>query len=201
MGYTNKTEFVYGPANFCDDFKLIKFENVLLLSSSLSVSSSRLLRSPCTSLYVRFGVEASFGPRVTQAWAIPPPSWGLLSQRHRQLTTTPETNDLSSARTQIPVLFLAIAWGDSPRIPIPPAPEKHPKYKKTLKNASNLPPRYVSPRTWSLEITPARYWDTFLRIFTLYMTTNDAISWKICLNYNACLTHSMPTNIPPMPRC
>ena len=43
-----------------------------------------------------------------------------------------------------------------PRIPNSP-PEKHPKYKKTLKNVSNLPPRYVfpppPPRTWSLELT------------------------------------------------
>ena len=35
-----------------------------------------------------------------QAWAIPPPSWGLLSQWHRQQTTTTETNEASSARTQ-----------------------------------------------------------------------------------------------------
>ena len=29
---------------------------------------------------------------------------------------------------------------------------------------------------------------TFLRDFTLYMTTNDAIIWKMCLNYTACST-------------
>ena len=48
---------------------------------------------------VPFGAEASSG-HVAQAWAIPPPSWGLLSQWHRQQTTTPETNEASSARTQ-----------------------------------------------------------------------------------------------------
>ena len=54
-----------------------------------------------------------------------------------------------------PVLFPAISWGDSPpEFQIPP-PRKTPKIqKKTLKNASNLPPRYVfPPRTWSLELT------------------------------------------------
>ena len=30
---------------------------------------------------------------------------------------------------------------------------------------------------------------TFLRDFTLYMTSNDAILWKRCLNYITCLTH------------
>ena len=30
---------------------------------------------------------------------------------------------------------------------------------------------------------------TFLRDFTLYMTTNYAIIRKRCLNYNACITH------------
>ena len=30
---------------------------------------------------------------------------------------------------------------------------------------------------------------TLLRACTLYITSKDAISWKRCLNYNACLTH------------
>ena len=56
--------------------------------------------TPCTRhIIVPFGAEASSG-HVAQAWAIPPPSWGLLSQWHRQQTTTPETNEASSARTQ-----------------------------------------------------------------------------------------------------
>ena len=45
------------------------------------------------------------------------------------------------------VLFPAISWGGGdfpPESQIPP--EKHPKYKKTLKNASNLPPDMCSPQ-------------------------------------------------------
>ena len=40
---------------------------------------------------VPFGAEAP-SDHVVQAWAIPPPAWGLLSQWHRRETTTPETN-------------------------------------------------------------------------------------------------------------
>ena len=36
---------------------------------------------------------------VVQVWAIPPPSWGLLSRWHRQQTTTPETNEASSSHS------------------------------------------------------------------------------------------------------
>ena len=60
--------------------------------------------TPCPRYFiVPFGAEAPSG-HVAQAWAIPPPSWGLLSQWHRQQTTTPETNEASSART--PATFL-----------------------------------------------------------------------------------------------
>ena len=56
--------------------------------------------SPCPRHFiVPFGAEAPSG-HVAQAWAIPPSSWGLLSQWHRQQTTTPETNGASPARTQ-----------------------------------------------------------------------------------------------------
>ena len=65
-----------------------------LLLSSLPVSPSRVVRASCTSLY-----QAPSG-HVVQAWAIPPPSWCLLSQRHQQQTTMPETNKASSAWTQ-----------------------------------------------------------------------------------------------------
>ena len=52
---------------------------------------------------VPFGAEALPG-HVAQAWAIPPPSWDLLFQWHRQQTKTPETNEASSARN--PATFL-----------------------------------------------------------------------------------------------
>ena len=56
--------------------------------------------TPCSRHYiVPFFAEAP-SDHVVQAWAIPPPSWGLLSQWHRQETTTLETNGASSARTQ-----------------------------------------------------------------------------------------------------
>ena len=61
-----------------------------LLLSLLPVSPSRVLRAPGTSL-VPFGAEAPSG-HMAKAWAIPPPSWGLLCQWHLQQTTTPETN-------------------------------------------------------------------------------------------------------------
>ena len=35
---------------------------------------------------------------------------------------------------------------------------------------------------------------TFLRDFTLYMTTNYVIIWKRCLNYITCLTHICPAS-------
>ena len=62
---------------------------------------SRVLRAPCTSMHITvpFGAEAPSN-HVVQAWAIPPPSWGLLSRWHRQQTTTPKTNGASSAWTQ-----------------------------------------------------------------------------------------------------
>ena len=43
-----------------------------------------------------------------------------------------------------------------PESQIPPPPQKNTQNTKNIKNASNLPPpppRYVSPRTWSLELT------------------------------------------------
>ena len=80
--------------------------------------------TPCPRhIIVPFGAEAPSG-HVAQAWAIPPPSWDLLSQWHRQQTRS---------------------------VPRP---------------------------------NPA----TFLRDFTLYMTSKDAILWKRCLNYTTCLT-------------
>ena len=60
--------------------------------------------TPCPRhIIVPFGAEAPPG-HVAQAWSIPPPSWGLLSQWHRQQTTTPETNGASPARTHSDIL-------------------------------------------------------------------------------------------------
>ena len=51
--------------------------------------------TPCLRhITVAFGAKAPTG-HVAQTWAIPLPFWGLLSQRHRQQTTTPETNEAS----------------------------------------------------------------------------------------------------------
>ena len=69
-----------------------------LLSSYLPVSPSRVLRAYGTSPY--HSVPEHFRTTRCQAWAISPPPWGLLSQWHRQETTTPETNGASSAQTQ-----------------------------------------------------------------------------------------------------
>ena len=75
------------PAQRYDDFKLVKFKKPAKLLSSLPVSLSRVLPRHIT---VPFGAEAPSG-HVAQASAIPPPSWGLLSdgtdnrrQRQRQ---------------------------------------------------------------------------------------------------------------------
>ena len=87
--------------------------------SSLPVLPSRVLRTP-RHITVPFGAEAPSG-HVAQAWTIPSPSWGLLSQWHRQQMTT----------------------------------------SKSLLRLNR---------------------ETFLRDFTLYMTTNYAIISIRCLN-------------------
>ena len=71
------------PAQRYDDFKLIR----------LPVSPSRVLRAPGTSSYhlVPKHLRATW-PRPEQSHLLP---WGLLSQWHRQQTTTPETNGAS----------------------------------------------------------------------------------------------------------
>ena len=105
------------PAQRYDDFKLIRItcqaachgktehgifvkfkqtsKTAVVLLAGVTISGT-----PCPRHFtVPFGAEAPSG-HVAQAWAIPPPSWGLLSRWHRQETTTPETNGASSARTQ-----------------------------------------------------------------------------------------------------
>ena len=84
----------------------VKFKKPAKLLSSYLPTAVVLLAgvtisgTPCPRHFtVPFGAEAP-SDHVVQAWAIPPPSWGLLSQWHRQETTTPETNGASSARTQ-----------------------------------------------------------------------------------------------------
>ena len=77
----------------------VKFKNrAKLLLSSLRVSPSRVLLAPGTSSYHL--VPKHLRATWAQAWTIPPPSWGLLSQWHRQQTTTPETIGASPARPQ-----------------------------------------------------------------------------------------------------
>ena len=105
------------PAQRYDNFKLIRItcqaachgktehgifvkfkkpsKTAVVLIAGVTISGT-----PCPRHFiVPFGAEAPSG-HVAQAWAIPPPSWGLLSQWHRQQTTMPETNEASSARTQ-----------------------------------------------------------------------------------------------------
>ena len=106
-----KTEHVCSEQlNKFRNWTSLKNRAKLLLSSLSSLKNrAKLLLSylgytisgtPCPRhIIVPFGAEAPSG-HVAQAWAIPPPSWGLLSQWHRQQTTTPETNEASSARTQ-----------------------------------------------------------------------------------------------------
>ena len=77
----------------------VKLKNpTKLLSSYLQVSPSRVPRAPGTSPH-HLVAEAPKDHAV-QVWAIPHPSWGLLSQWQRQETTRPETNGASSARTR-----------------------------------------------------------------------------------------------------
>ena len=105
------------PAQRYNDFKLIRItcqaachgktehgifvkfkqtsKTAVVLLAGVTISGT-----PCPRHFiVPFGAEAPSG-HVAQAWAIPPPSWGLLSRWHRQETTTPETNGASPARTQ-----------------------------------------------------------------------------------------------------
>ena len=69
--------------------------NMAYLSSSKNQQTAVVLLAgvtisgtPCPRHFtVPFGAEAP-SDHVVQAWAIPPPSWGLLSQWHRQETAT-----------------------------------------------------------------------------------------------------------------
>ena len=74
--------------------KFVKFKKpsktAVVLIAGVTISGTSCPRH----ITVPFGAEAPSG-HVAQAWAIPPPSWGLLSQWHQQQTTTPETNGAS----------------------------------------------------------------------------------------------------------
>ena len=84
---------VMAKLNMVVKFKQTSKTAVVLLAG-VTISGT-----PCPRHFtVPFGAEAPSG-HVAQAWAIPPPSWGLLSRWHRQETTTPETNEASYERT------------------------------------------------------------------------------------------------------
>ena len=60
------------------------------ISCVILIAGVTILATPCPRhITVPFGAEVPSG-HVAQAWAIPPPSQGLLSQWHRQQTTMPE---------------------------------------------------------------------------------------------------------------
>ena len=63
-------------------------------ATAVVLSSTHLGYSVPPALHRTIWCRSTFG-HVAQAWAIPPPSWGLLSRWHRQETTTPETNGAS----------------------------------------------------------------------------------------------------------
>ena len=112
--------------------KFVKFKNrAKLLSSSLPVSPSRVLRVPGTSLY------------------------HLVPKHLRATWPRPEQSQFQSS-------FLR------PALPMAPTTDDNARDERSV------------PRP-----NPA----TFLRDFTLCMTSNDAILWKRCLNYITCLTH------------
>ena len=60
-------------------------------------------------------------------------------------------------------------------------PEKHPKYKKKLKNASNLPPRYVfsPPRICSLELTLIKAY----RNYPQPLLPQSNYFWNVVISY------------------
>ena len=79
--------------HICEVQKMSK--TAVVLHAGVNISGT-----PCPRhITVLFGAEAP-SDHVVQAWAIPPPSWGLFSKWHRRETTTPETNEASSVRTQ-----------------------------------------------------------------------------------------------------
>ena len=123
-GYTKYLIFVWSripkflrPALDWDDLKLIKItcqtawygktkHGIFVEFEKLSNTAVVLIfcvtisGTPCPRhITVPFGAEALPG-HVARASAIPPPSRGLLSQWHRQQTTTPKTNETYTARTQ-----------------------------------------------------------------------------------------------------
>ena len=98
------------PAQRYDDFKLIRItcqaachgkteHGIFVKFKQTSKTAVVLLAggtisgTPCPRHFtVPLGAEAPSG-HVAQVWAIPPPSWGLLSQWHRQETTTPRQTE------------------------------------------------------------------------------------------------------------
>ena len=93
QGLSNPTSFprpalpILRPVQRYDNFKLKTSKTAIVLIAGVTISGT-----PCPRHFtVPFGAEAPSG-HVDKAWAIPPPSWGLLSQWHIQQTTTPETN-------------------------------------------------------------------------------------------------------------
>ena len=103
---TKKSKFLYGPVspNFWARRSVMMILNLSSLKNRATavvlLAGVTISGTPCPRhIIVPFGAEAPSG-HVAQAWAIPPPSWGLLSQWHRQETTTPETSGASSARIQ-----------------------------------------------------------------------------------------------------
>ena len=120
-----------------------------------------------------FGKESNFGLYISSAnrkWPSRQFNWPLQYYCSRvgyyHKTVDCERLWTSSAVHLFPVLFPAISWGDSPRIPNPP-PQKNTQNTKNIKKCIKFtpPPRYVfsPPRTWSLELTLTSFQGRHLR--------------------------------------
>ena len=99
-----KSKFLEGPVNpnSCSRHSVRMILNFKKTSKTavVLIAGVTISGTPCPRHFtVPLSAEAP-SDHVVQAWAIQPPSWGLLSQWHRQETTMPETNEASSARTQ-----------------------------------------------------------------------------------------------------
>ena len=95
-------------------------------------------------------------------WSCFDPSTGKTSPPRTRSIYNPHNSKLHRPRNSSPILYTVPAQcyfqlspvGDFPLPQNPKFPQKNTQNtKKNIKNGSNLLPRYVSPRTWSLELT------------------------------------------------
>ena len=151
-----------------------------LLSSYLPVSPSRVLRAPGTSLY-------HLVPKHLRT------TWSRPEQSHCQVLKNEQNCCRPTCRCHLlgysvpPALHCTI-WCRSTFGPRGPGLSNPTSFLRPALPMAPTRDNNARDKRSVLRLNPA----TFLRDFTLYMTTNYAIIRKRCLNYTACITLSTP---------